>query len=80
MKRKLTLRLDDEAIEVAKDYAESHGTSVSGLVERFFLALQPSEQREPSAPSPLVRALLGAAEGATISEDDYFAYLEKKHR
>jgi predicted HicB family RNase H-like nuclease len=36
MSKKLTLRLDEEAIERATQYASKRGTSVSKLVQRFF--------------------------------------------
>jgi Family of unknown function (DUF6364) len=39
MKTKLTLSVEEEAVQVAKHYAELHDTTVSALFERFAKAL-----------------------------------------
>lgn len=80
MKKKLTLRMDQQAIERAKDYAEQRGTSVSKLVEQFFEALDGEERSEDVEASPLVQKLSGIGRGEDIAEDDYLDYLEDKHR
>lgn len=80
MKKKLTLRMEQDAIERAKAYAKERGTSVSKLVEQFFCGITREEDVDEVEMSPLVRALLGVAEGADMSEEDYYEYLEKKHR
>lgn len=56
MKRTVTLRMDDEAIEQAKEYAAERGISVSKLVKNFFQALE-NTGTEDIEMSPLVRTL-----------------------
>ncbi len=79
MKKKLTLRMDEDAIARAKEYAKERGTSVSKLVENFFAALE-SEQQEDIELSPLVQELAGIAAGSDLSEEDYYDYLEEKYK
>lgn len=87
MAKKLTLRIDEEVIERAKEYAAERGISVSKLVEQYFEALveEGNEKRSDDWKddlSPLTRSLLGRAktdEGG-IDEDDYYRYLEEKHQ
>lgn len=78
MKKKLTLRLDDDAIETAKQYARERGTSVSKLVEGFFVALSRSGKPEAEL-SPLVKSISGIARDTDLSESDYYEYLDEKH-
>lgn len=80
MKTKLTLRMEEDAIERAKAYARSRGTSVSHLVEQFFRALEDGSRRDlPS--SPLVESLLGiAATDEDLDKEHYLRHLEEKHR
>lgn len=80
MKRKLTLRMDEDAIEFAKEYASQRNTSVSKLVEQFFEALQPAQESSEIEYSQMVEALAGIAEGADISIEDYYEHLDEKHR
>lgn len=84
MATKLTLRLDERLIDVAKRHAAAHDTSVSKMVEAYFSALQalsadtaaPGEIPEPS---DRVRALVGVLPNETDPEGAYRAYLERKH-
>ena len=78
MKRKLTLRMDDEAIERAKEYAAERGISVSKLVENFFEVLEKTGEDDAEM-SPLVKSLWGTLEGEDLSEEDYREHLEEKH-
>ncbi len=78
MKRKLTLRMSDEAIERAKEYAAERGISVSRLVENFFEVLETGDEPDVET-SPLVASLLGTLEDADLDEEDYREHLEDKH-
>lgn len=88
MSKKLTLRLDEDVIEQAKRYADERGTSVSKLVEQYFVLL--TEESEEDADdeeedwrdelSPITRRLLGRLKSADVDEEDYYRYLEEKHR
>jgi hypothetical protein len=78
MKRKLTLRMSDEAIERAKEYAAERGISVSRLVENFFEVLELDDESDVET-SPLVESLLGTLEEEDLDEEDYREHLEDKH-
>ena len=84
MQAKLTLRLDDELIRRAKRYSSETGKSLSQLVAGYFAALTSDRAREePEELPPLVRSLRGClrVEGAReVDEEDYYRYLEEKHR
>ncbi|MGI9175026.1 MAG: DUF6364 family protein [Rhodothermales bacterium] len=89
MQTKLTLRLERDLIEAAKQYAEARGTSVSKLVSDYFDALTrtagaaPADEDWKASLSPAVRRLVGlarpAAGQAATDADDYDRYREEKH-
>lgn len=85
MQRKLTLRLDSELIERAKQYAKRQGTSVSQLVADYFRAVTDlsseaaSEEGWKHELGPVTRSLVGLMAGSTLDEDDYYRHLEAKH-
>lgn len=83
MQTKLTLRLEADLIEKAKQYAEKVGKSVSQMVADYFSFL--AKNREPRAfreekLSPTVRSLFGVLKGKVVNKDSYRRYLEDKHR
>ena len=98
MKKKLTLRMEQDVIERAKKYAEARGESVSKLVENYFRALttgeQPNGEEEPLP--PITRRLAGRLKGPEAErfsgdpdeagrvdadlKEEYYRYLEEKHR
>lgn len=82
MDTKLTLKLDKDIIEQAKQYAQKRQQSLSALVEAYFRFLLDRET-SPSPPdiSPTVKELSGIIqldESANIHED-YTNYLLKKY-
>jgi hypothetical protein len=79
MNTKLTLRLDAELIERAKQHSTRTGKSVSSLVADFF-ALMESGEAGDTPITPSVRSLLGALSGPNVDEGDYRRHLEDKHR
>jgi hypothetical protein len=79
MQTKLTLRLEDHLISQAKSYAEQAGKSVSQIVAEYFKLLT-SEKTKLSQPStPITKSLRGLLKEATLDEEDYKKYLEKKN-
>lgn len=74
-KTKLTLRIDKPVIELAKDYAQHHKTSLSQLVAEFLRSLD-APNRIPQA--PILEDLSGILP-ADVSADDYLTYLEQKY-
>lgn len=81
MDTKLTLKLDQEAIERAKHYAERRGLSLSRVVESYFLRLTESEELPREKPRGVVSELAGVLRGVQIEDprDEYTDYLWKKY-
>jgi hypothetical protein len=81
MDTKLTLRLDGEVIEKAKRYAERRGTSLSRIVEGYFVRLADSDNPSGQTLTGVVAELAGSYAGADIgnAEEDYTEYLSKKY-
>lgn len=79
MNRKLTLSVDEVAIESGKRFAASNGTSLSRMVETFLMLLgnTPEEDRLASV-SPKIMSLVGIGAGP-VSEADYRAHLEARN-
>jgi hypothetical protein len=80
MNTKLTLNLDKNVIESAKDYAKSRKVSLSQLIENYLNALTKKGVRDFSV-SPLVESLTGLMPATTETDDrqQYYDYLEKKY-
>ncbi len=60
MQTKLTLRLDDELISRAKQYAERTGRSVSRIVADYFALLDKEFSDGDDALTPIVASMRGA--------------------
>ncbi len=75
MQTKLTLRMDEELIRLAKDFARSSGKSVSRIVSDYFALL--GSENQDTVITPVVRSLRGALRGADV--DDYRRYLEDRY-
>jgi len=58
MDTKLTLKLEQNVIEKAKDYAKSHKTSLSKLIENYLQKIT-NENGEKGKITPLVKSLSG---------------------
>ncbi len=80
MHAKLTLRLEDDLIQLAKSYAAKTGKSLSQIVADYFALLTARPSDEEAGVSPLVRSLRGALRGAEVDEEDYRRHLEEKYR
>ncbi|PSQ97200.1 MAG: hypothetical protein BRD55_02640 [Bacteroidetes bacterium SW_9_63_38] len=87
MAKKLTLRMDEDVIERAKEYAAERGISVSKMVEQYFAAVttesvpdEHSEDDQESLP-PFTRRLVNREPSSgDVDEDAYYRHLEEKHR
>ncbi len=75
-KKKLTLRLNQQLIKQAKEYAAQHNISVSELVETYFLHLDPG--KEPTH-TPLVQRLTGIMPADIDVKEEYEEYLVEKY-
>lgn len=85
MDTKLTIRLDSEVIERAKQYASEQKISLSKLVETYLDTISKSkaEESDDIQITPLVRSLMGSA--GPLPEDydykkEYRDYLDKKYQ
>lgn len=79
MATKLTLRMDEQLINRAKNYARQSGKSVSQLVADFFALLgQSSEEGKPSI-SPKVKSLRGLLKDSSVHTREYKQHLEDKY-
>jgi hypothetical protein len=60
MSKKLTLTLEKEVIDMAKDFAREQGQSLSGLVENYFKLLTKNRKSDNHRElSPKVKSLRG---------------------
>lgn len=79
MATKLTLNINEDAIDQAKVYAKANNVSLSKLIENYLLSLT-AKKKKQSGTSRLVESLTGI--GKNIDEDykkDYAEYLSKKY-
>ena len=60
MNTKLTLTIQQEIIEKAKEYARSHGRSLSDIVENYFKALVKEDEVHSDIQTPIANALRGS--------------------
>jgi hypothetical protein len=81
MDTKLTLKLDEKAIERAKEYASRRGVSLSRMVETYFLSLAGQEERARPVPTGVVAELAGILAGREIdtSKEERARYLARKY-
>ncbi len=75
MQTKLTLRMDEELIRIAKDFARSSGKSLSRIVADYFALL--GRENQDAEMSHVVRSLKGSLRGADTETDQ--RYLEDKY-
>ncbi|UYM18548.1 DUF6364 family protein [Endozoicomonas euniceicola] len=77
---KLTLRMDTELVNSAKEYAALHGTSLSQLVADYFADLTRQTANDEQLP-PLTQSLKGllADSKELIDEESYKKHLEDKY-
>ena len=79
MNTKLTLRLEEELIKVAKNHANLTGKSVSQMVADYFYLLDKKSSKKKVQLSPIVKSLKGSLKNTEIDESDYKSYLEDKY-
>ena len=79
MQTKLTLRLEKQLIELAKEYASNQGKSVSKMVADYFILLNETQDTQGIEISPIVKSLKGSLGKKQVDESDYKNYLEEKY-
>lgn len=78
MTSKITLYSEKHLIEQIKIYAKEQNTSVSKIVNTFFINLLESSKSEQQK-SKITDGLVGRLDGAQIDEKNYKEYLAKKY-
>lgn len=78
MNTKLTLRIDDGLIALAKTEAAQRGKSVSQMVAEFIDSLRRSNVPEKKLP-PVTSLLRGLLKNKTVSEEAYKKHLREKY-
>ncbi|NTV15030.1 MAG: antitoxin [Desulfobulbaceae bacterium] len=79
MLTKLTLRMDDNLIESAKEYSSQTGKSVSRIVADLFEIIKNEKIKREDPLTPTVRSLKGILKGKQLDEKDYTKYIEEKY-
>ncbi len=81
MDTKLTLKLNEDVIEKAKEYAKSKKTSLSVLIENYLQKLT-NEKESKKTITPLVKSLSGVIKLPKNYNDkkDYTDYLTTKYK
>lgn len=80
MNSKLTLKLDQDTIELAKDYAKDKNTSLSKMIENY-LRLLVRRKRHDIEISPLVESLSGVIKAKQVDvEKQYIDHLTRKYK
>ena len=85
METKITLKLNKNVIERARDYAESHNRSLSGIIEAYLQSLtlqDDTSKKEEIEISPFVKSM---SSGINIPVDldykeEYSNYLTQKYK
>ncbi|HBQ58372.1 MAG TPA: antitoxin [Balneolaceae bacterium] len=79
MKTKLTLRIEEDLIREAKEYAKSQNTSVSQIVADYLEGIQNQKKTDDQNYSPITTSLIGVLKDKSVSEKDYKKHLEEKY-
>jgi hypothetical protein len=79
MQTKLTLRLEKQLVELAKEYASSQGKSVSKMVADYFILLNKTQGTQSDELTPIAQSLKGSLGKAQVNKSDYKKYLEEKY-
>lgn len=82
MDSKLTLKLNKTIIEKAKTYAMINNTSLSQMVEKYFIAILTETNYDNYKLSPIVKELSGVMKPFSSDDfkNDYTEYLIKKYK
>jgi hypothetical protein len=80
MNSKLTLKLDQDTIELAKDYAKLKKISLSKMIENYLKLITKGSKQDIEI-SPLVESLSGVLKSRlTDFEKEYVNHLTKKYK
>ena len=77
MQTKLTLRLESELIEQAKEHAKEQRKSLSQIVADYFTIFTKKTKKQKLA--PITHSLVGILKDSNLDEEDYKKHLEEKY-
>jgi hypothetical protein len=82
MDAKLTLSLEAAVIDKAKQYAKSHKTSLSKMVEAYLTEIVEEEKADKHKITPIVKSLSGIInlDKQTNAAESYTDYLINKYK
>jgi len=75
--RKLTIRLPEEDIEFAKQYASEHGITMTELIDRYLKQLR---RRPEGGIHPDIQRFSGIIPAEIDARKEYHEAMEDKHR
>lgn len=75
-KKKFTVRVGEDALQAAREYATEHDTTLTYLVDAFFRSIQ--RVKEINTETPILQKMAGSLH-PEASLEDYYAHLEKKY-
>jgi len=76
MNTKLTLTIEQEIIQKAKEYAKQKNRSLSDIIENYLKMLTKEDKKESTKLSPVVKSLRGSFKAP--ENMDYKAELKKR--
>jgi len=76
---RVTLNMEKDLIESAKEYSARTGKSLSRLVADFFELIRQEKIEQTLRLPPTVQSLKGILKGSGATTEDYKKYLEEKH-
>ena len=74
--KKFTVRVGEDTLWAAKEYADEHDKTLTDLVDAFFRSIQ--RVKEIETDTPILSQLAGILRSDT-SNEDYHAFLENKY-
>jgi hypothetical protein len=81
MQTKLTLRLEEDLITEAKQYARKEGKSLSQIVADYFSVLSASSAISyPKITGPVTNKLIGCLSDRDLDESEYKSHLVRKYQ
>ena len=79
MQTELTLHLETQLIDLAKEYASSQGKSVSKMVADYFMLIDKIQDTHHTEIAPITQSLKGSLGKIQVDKTDYEDYLEGKY-
>jgi len=77
MQTKLTLRMESELIEHAKQHAKQQGKSLSQIVADYFAVFTQDKDQKNTA--PVTKSLVGVLKESGLDQESYKKHLEEKY-